>query len=236
MTDKEYDSQSYRMTTPADPKVPEDDFFDREAAYESWEERTGSEGASFRRYWVLLAILAIALIGIYIIYSALQPRENPIRLSQSAVVDTRIDDLELRLSSLEDDAAEANASADMNDEKEILERLSGRIDRLENSFKTWVEEMDAKKEAVQAKPVKRVVSEKKKPTAPAQSVKKAPAVSAKKEPQKPVAGTGRFHTVLPGENLYRISLKYNLSVDQLKELNNLSTHAIGVGQKLRVSP
>lgn len=43
-----------------------------------------------------------------------------------------------------------------------------------------------------------------------------------------------FHIVEPGETLYRIAKNYNLSVDELKLLNQLSSNDIKVGMQLRV--
>jgi len=48
-------------------------------------------------------------------------------------------------------------------------------------------------------------------------------------------GATRFHTVAPGETLYRIALRYGLSVEALCRLNNLSPdQSIRIGQKLNV--
>jgi len=48
-------------------------------------------------------------------------------------------------------------------------------------------------------------------------------------------GTTRFHTVAPGETLYRIALRYSLSVEALCRLNNLRPdQSIWIGQKLNV--
>lgn len=46
------------------------------------------------------------------------------------------------------------------------------------------------------------------------------------------ATTGKTHTVAAGETLYAISRKYNISVDELKKLNQLSSNALALGQKL----
>lgn len=44
-----------------------------------------------------------------------------------------------------------------------------------------------------------------------------------------------YHEVQPGETLYRISVRYNISVDSLRRLNGLSEQtAIHPGQKLKV--
>lgn len=42
------------------------------------------------------------------------------------------------------------------------------------------------------------------------------------------------HTVGPGETLFSISRLYNLSVDELKSMNNLTANALSVGQQLRI--
>ncbi len=41
-----------------------------------------------------------------------------------------------------------------------------------------------------------------------------------------------YHTVTSGETLYRIAKNYNLTVQKLKKLNNLSSNTIGIGQEL----
>lgn len=43
-----------------------------------------------------------------------------------------------------------------------------------------------------------------------------------------------YHTVKKGENLFKISKKYDISVDKLKKLNGLKNDKIRVGQRLRV--
>jgi anti-anti-sigma factor len=56
-----------------------------------------------------------------------------------------------------------------------------------------------------------------------------------RSPAKP--GGSRVHTVAPGENLFRIALRYNLTVDELRRLNNLKPdQSLRVGQKLNVGP
>ena len=49
------------------------------------------------------------------------------------------------------------------------------------------------------------------------------------------AGGGSSHTVSKGETLYRISKQYGVSVQDLKDWNNLSGNIISIGQKLIVS-
>jgi|SRR5687768_4414487 len=69
----------------------------------------------------------------------------------------------------------------------------------------------------------------KKDTTPAPVMKAAsPAISM--QPAK----TEVKHTVVKGDTLYGISRQYNLPVDELKKLNNLSADTISIGQKLTV--
>lgn len=44
-----------------------------------------------------------------------------------------------------------------------------------------------------------------------------------------------FHIVQPNENLYRISLKYGVSLDSLKAFNGIQNDIIRIGQKLRLN-
>ena len=46
--------------------------------------------------------------------------------------------------------------------------------------------------------------------------------------------TGKYHTVAQGDTLYNISKRYNLTVDDLKSLNNLADEGIKIGQRLQV--
>lgn len=61
--------------------------------------------------------------------------------------------------------------------------------------------------------------------------KKTTKTETKKTPAKPKPKTVT-HTVKSGENLYRIALKYNTTVDKIKKDNNLKNDNIAVGRKL----
>ena len=45
----------------------------------------------------------------------------------------------------------------------------------------------------------------------------------------------KIYTVKSGDTLYSIARKYNLSVDELKRLNNLTSNSLSIGQKLKIS-
>ncbi len=54
------------------------------------------------------------------------------------------------------------------------------------------------------------------------------------DPAGPGSGEWIIHTVESGETLYGIYRKYGVSVDEIKNLNGLTSNAIQVGQKLKI--
>ncbi|HEX2983711.1 MAG TPA: LysM peptidoglycan-binding domain-containing protein [Ignavibacteriales bacterium] len=57
---------------------------------------------------------------------------------------------------------------------------------------------------------------------------------SKSQPESPKVSGNKMHTVERGESLYTIAERYNISVDDLKQWNNLRKNKILVGQELRV--
>lgn len=53
--------------------------------------------------------------------------------------------------------------------------------------------------------------------------------------ETPQKEKGTTHKVTPGESLYSISKKYNISIDELKRVNNIPTGKIKPGQELKIS-
>ena len=49
-----------------------------------------------------------------------------------------------------------------------------------------------------------------------------------------VTENGTLHTVSKGETLYSISKKYQISMAQIKSINNLDTNVLSVNQKLKI--
>jgi anti-anti-sigma factor len=124
--------------------------------------------------------------------------------------------LEERMLKLESKGKEAPQVQEKLDS--LTRNLNERLSHLEKEINQIKEEVaSAKKKPEVSQP----------PTPP-------PAPPAK-SPAKP--GTTRVHTVAPGENLYRIALRYNLSVEELRRLNNMRPdQSLQVGQKLTVGP
>lgn len=96
------------------------------------------------------------------------------------------------------------------------------------------------KAEVQAK-AQKVVSPESAPVSkePAPVQNAAAAVQNEPQPDLPVLEDPqtRYHEVKPGENLYRISLKYNIKMSRLQAWNKLADPGdIEVGMRLRLSP
>lgn len=54
---------------------------------------------------------------------------------------------------------------------------------------------------------------------------------------KPAAGTKAtvsYHTIAKGETMYRVSQQYGVSIEQIKEWNNLKDTGVQLGQKIKI--
>jgi anti-sigma B factor antagonist len=70
-----------------------------------------------------------------------------------------------------------------------------------------------------------------------ESLKKKSASAALPEKAQAPPGPSAYHVVSRGETLYRIALRYNMTVDELRSLNNLKPdQALLMGQRLLVKP
>lgn len=49
-----------------------------------------------------------------------------------------------------------------------------------------------------------------------------------------LAQGGDYYTIQQGDTLYSLSKRFNLSVDHLKKLNNMSDNAISIGQQIKI--
>ena len=64
-------------------------------------------------------------------------------------------------------------------------------------------------------------------------ITKSPPVVTNSAP-KPSTTGGNYYEVTKGDTLYSISKKFNVTVDDLKQWNNLSDNAISIGQSLKI--
>ena len=51
-------------------------------------------------------------------------------------------------------------------------------------------------------------------------------------PEMKSSSNGNYYIVVSGDTLYGIANKYNISVNELKRLNNLSSNTLSIGQQL----
>ena len=127
-----------------------------------------------------------------------------------------LDKLEKRLANLEQgQAAIQESMAQMFKNTQSLEENVGNLDASLSELKQQFASPDRGKAAAESK---------------MEGAAKEEQVADKKESQK-----GKRHVVQEGENLYRISLKYGVSVEKLRSLNDLQPdEAIYPGQELIV--
>ena len=69
-------------------------------------------------------------------------------------------------------------------------------------------------------------------TAPTTGEAVRPVVASR--PADAGSNKGKTHQVQPGDTLYNISRRFGVSVQQLRELNHLTTDEVQLGQKLLV--
>ena len=57
-----------------------------------------------------------------------------------------------------------------------------------------------------------------------------------KENEDGETNNDNYYTVVAGDTLYKIARKYNMTIDELKKINNLSSDVLSIGQKLYLEP
>ena len=138
--------------------------------------------------------------------------------AQLLALESRLEQLEGRLGSMAGEGALSQTGGSGN--QFIL--LTERLDQLEANMTARMNNMVKELNTAPPKTASQAVQK-------AETPKQLPA--EKKETN------AKMHTVKQGDTLYRISRRYNLSVDQLREYNKLGVKAaIYPGQQLQVAP
>ena len=138
--------------------------------------------------------------------------------AQLLALESRLEQLESRLGSI---AGEGGLSQTGGSGNQLI-LLTERLDQLEANMTARINNMANQLSATPPKPV-------------SEATLKTEGATAAPEPKKETKA--KIHTVKQGENLYRISRRYNLSVEQLRQYNKLDSKAsIYPGQKLNVTP
>lgn len=159
-----------------------------------------------------LILIALSLIVLFRSY-------NLAEKVQLSALESRLEQLENKLVALEKDdkvLSRPGVSAKQ------LRLLGEKFDRLESSVAARIDNMIKNLSNLQPKPT---------PTASQKAPVTQPVKTTKKE-IKP-----KIHTVIEGETLYRISRRYGLTIDQLRQYNKLGAAAsIYPGQELKLTP
>ncbi|MBT8490939.1 MAG: LysM peptidoglycan-binding domain-containing protein [Deltaproteobacteria bacterium] len=141
------------------------------------------------------------------------------KITDTTTIKNQIDHLERREEGLRKRTAETVIS---------VEALSKEIEKLAQKI-----------DGVKTKPVP-IAAETKIPPASRKQTKvvtkpEAPTVS--QQQTKQTLGTQRYHVVRSGENLFRISLRYGITLKKLCRINNITVdHVIRPGDKILVNP
>ena len=137
---------------------------------------------------------------------------------QLLALESRLEQLENRLGSIDGEGGLSQTAGSGNQ----LILLTERLDQLEANMTARINSMANQLNTTPAKPVAEATT-KTEAAVPTQALKKET--------------KAKIHTVKQGETLYRISRRYNLSVEQLRQYNKLDSKAsIYPGQKLNVTP
>jgi LysM repeat protein len=196
------------------------DHQDREVLEPREGSRYGSDssaagGRAFKHIYIAIAgFLILIILCVVLIARTYSLAEK----AQLLAVESRLEQLAGRLGSLEGEGALSQTGGSGNQ----LILLTERLDQLEANMTARMNDMVKELNTLPPKPVPESAQK-------AAAPKQAPA--AKKETH------AKMHTVKQGDTLYRISQRYQLSVDQLREYNKLGAKAaIYPCQQLYVTP
>jgi len=209
------------------PKDTREDFVISNGYDEEEEEDLGREDYYSRPTGVLqnksnlpYIIGGVGLVIVVILFVIiLSGSSDGVKLEQLQSLEKRIEQLEKRMTTM--GVMDQTLERIDKSEKE-LGLIMERVDRFESTLTTQIDQI-----------IKELgVLHQKTGSSP----------TPKTQAPKPVAKTGtgkkaKFHEVSVGETLYSISRRYDLTVDQLREYNNIGKDAaIRPGQKLKLSP
>lgn len=176
-------------------------------------------------YWGLgIAVVAGVVLLVMLLFSNLTETADLTRIKE---LEQKIERLEKRLEKY--DGMDEKVTR-IWEQAKSFEKFKTRFDRSEASMSLRMDHLAMSLDALQKKTdetLKKVATLQKKPVPP---------VSPASPPPTKKATAPKTHTVVAGDTLFSISRRYNLSVQKLKTINQLSEGAvIHVGQKLTVS-
>ena len=164
---------------------------------------------------IIKELLAILLLIVF-----LADTKKTVEIPQAKAFNSRIKALENRFANMEQRILAANSP---EARKELFDRLNNRVDRLEAAMNQQMDGLLKQLDKLEQQRARAVASV------------KVPVPEKTDVAGQPSEAT--YHVVQKGENLYRISLRYGMKMDELLRLNKLQRGAvIQTGQKLMVKP
>jgi LysM repeat protein len=185
----------------------------REDLYHGSGSNASGERAFKHIYIAIGGFLILIILSVVVIARTYRLAEKV----QLLALESRLEQLESRLGSIEGEGGLSQAGGPGNQ----LILLTERLDQLEANMTARINNMANQLNATPPKPV-------------TEATPKTKGVTAAPGPKKETKA--KIHTVKQGETLYRISRRYNLSLEQLRQYNKLDSKAsIYPGQKLKVT-
>jgi LysM repeat protein len=173
-----------------------------------------SSGASlvqfFKNNGIIIAGIGAAVIILLLLYQRI-PKAPYAAQNLQKSIEAELEPVKERLAQIETQMADM---AGYQEREQDLERLNKRLDRMEANFAKRFDEMGARIAALEKGPTR---------------------TAATSSPPKP--STDRYHVVKPKDTLYGIAQRYDISLGELRTLNQFAKdHTIHPGDKIRVRP
>jgi LysM repeat protein len=179
-----------------------------------------SGGRAFKHIYIAIGGFLILIVLSVVVIARTYSLAEKVQL---LALESRLEQLEGRLGSIEGEGGLSQTAGSGNQ----LILLTERLDQLEANMTARINSMANQLNTAALKPAPEAAT-KAESSSKTKTAQAAPA--AKKETP------AKIHTVKKGDTLYRISRRYNLSVEQLRQYNQLDQKAsIYPGQKLKVS-
>ena len=166
--------------------------------------------------------LGLAVLVVILGFVFLRPK-NTVDPQFLQSLETRIQQLEKKLATI---GVMDQVIERLGKQEQDLDQLNKKTDRFESTVTTQIDQIIKELGALHQKTAQLKAAATPQPT---------PAVKKQPDAAQKTKSTAKLHQVQPGETLYRISLRYGLSVEQLRSYNDLTANdAIYPGQKLKL--
>lgn len=182
-------------------------------------------------YWGVGVVAVVG--GVVLLAQFFSPGPQTSDVLRMATLERRIEGLEQYLQKY--DGVDEKVTR-IWEQAQSFENFKTRFDRSEASMSLRMDHLAKSLDALQKKTDEALGKLATLDRAPPTAAVSAAPPPAQKPPAAPQTAPARIHTVVAGDTLFSISQRYNVSVEQLRSLNQLAERdVIVVGQKLTVS-